>query len=77
MEASRHGPWDYSTNQQCIDDFWRKGIERDKNYEESSRWACAANDTCRCRQARTSICSRRSSPTSAQILQENVTPDLE
>ncbi len=29
-----HGPWDYTTNQKEIDDFWRAGMERDKNYEE-------------------------------------------
>jgi hypothetical protein len=29
-----HGAWDYATNQQEIDKFWREGMERDKNYEE-------------------------------------------
>src|SRR6185437_12368716 len=29
-----HGNWNYATNQKAIDDFWRKGMERDKNYEE-------------------------------------------
>jgi hypothetical protein len=29
-----HGAWDYTTNQKAIDEFWRKGMERDKNYEE-------------------------------------------
>ncbi|MFZ0337131.1 MAG: glycosyl hydrolase 115 family protein, partial [Terracidiphilus sp.] len=29
-----HGAWDYATNQQEIDKFWRDGMERDKNYEE-------------------------------------------
>src|SRR5581483_11683917 len=29
-----HGRWDYTTNQKEIDDFWRAGMERDKNYEE-------------------------------------------
>lgn len=28
------GPWNYQTNQKAIDEFWRKGMERDKNYEE-------------------------------------------
>ncbi|HEY5381658.1 MAG TPA: glycosyl hydrolase 115 family protein [Acidobacteriaceae bacterium] len=29
-----HGAWDYTTNAKEIDEFWRKGMERDKNYEE-------------------------------------------
>ena len=29
-----HGAWDYTTNQKAIDEFWREGMERDKNYEE-------------------------------------------
>ncbi len=29
-----HGAWDYATNQKEIDEFWRHGMERDKNYEE-------------------------------------------
>ncbi len=31
---SRDGPWNYQTNQKRIDQFWREGMERDKNYEE-------------------------------------------
>ncbi len=29
------GPWDYSTNAAVLGDFWRKGIERNKNYEST------------------------------------------
>ena len=29
-----NGPWDYNTNAKAIDDFWRAGLKRDKNYEE-------------------------------------------
>lgn len=28
-----HGVWDYSKNANALDDFWRQGIERNKNYE--------------------------------------------
>ena len=37
QEWKRHGtgPWDYFTNAQELDDFWRKGIERNKNYEST------------------------------------------
>jgi hypothetical protein len=30
----QYGAWNYTTNQKEIDEFWRKGMERDKNYEE-------------------------------------------
>lgn len=32
--SGHYGPWDYTTNAKAIDAFWRKGMERDKNYEE-------------------------------------------
>ncbi len=37
QEWKRHGTgaWDYSTNAAVLDDFWRKGIERNKNYEST------------------------------------------
>ncbi|MGD0911910.1 MAG: glycosyl hydrolase 115 family protein [Terracidiphilus sp.] len=28
------GAWNYTNNQKKIDEFWREGMERDKNYEE-------------------------------------------
>ena len=31
---ANQGPWDYTANAKAIDDFWRAGMERDKNYEE-------------------------------------------
>ncbi len=33
-EWGHHGAWDYATNQKEIDQFWREGMERDKNYEQ-------------------------------------------
>ena len=32
--AATDGPWDYSTNAQHIDGFWRAGLIRNKNYEQ-------------------------------------------
>ena len=29
-----YGRWDYTTNEKEIDDFWRAGMQRDKNYEQ-------------------------------------------
>ncbi len=41
-----YGPWDYTTNAKAIDDFWRKGLERDKNYEQVITLGMrGANDT--------------------------------
>ncbi len=27
------GPWDYATNKECVDQFFREGMERNKNYD--------------------------------------------
>lgn len=37
QEWKRHGtgPWDYSTNATVLDDFWGKGIERNREFESS------------------------------------------
>src|SRR6185437_4938613 len=32
--AATDGPWDYSVNAKHIDDFWRAGLVRNKNYEQ-------------------------------------------
>jgi hypothetical protein len=36
QEWKRHGkgPWDYSTNSAELDEFWREGVRRNKDYEE-------------------------------------------
>jgi hypothetical protein len=36
QEWKRHGtgPWDYTLNKQELDDFWRYGVRRNKNFEE-------------------------------------------
>ena len=31
---ANQGPWDYTTNAKAIDDFWRAGMLRNKDYEE-------------------------------------------
>jgi hypothetical protein len=41
-----YGPWDYTKNAQAIDDFWRAGMERNKNYEQVVTLGMrGANDT--------------------------------
>ena len=37
QEWKRHGtgPWDYASNANVLQDFWSKGIERNKNYEST------------------------------------------
>ena len=35
QEWKRHGtgPWDYTQNKQVLEDFWRAGVKRNRNYE--------------------------------------------
>ena len=35
QEWKRHGkgPWDYSRNSEVLDEFWKEGVKRNKNYE--------------------------------------------
>src|SRR6202789_2811387 len=41
-----YGPWDYTTNAKAIDDFWRTGMLRNKNYEQVVTLGMrGANDT--------------------------------
>ena len=61
------GPWNYTTNQKRIDEFWRAGMERDKNYEQIVTLGMrGVNDTPMSATANTS-CLKRSSPTSAKF----------
>jgi hypothetical protein len=41
------GPWDYASNAGVLDKFWSDGIERNKNFESTITWACAATAICR------------------------------
>ena len=79
QEWKRHGtgPWDYSLNSDVLQEFWTEGIERNKNYESiitlgHERRRRSSHD----REAPTSRCWKKSSPTSARSLASHLNPDL-
>ncbi len=71
-----HGAWDYTTNQKEIDEFWRAGMERDKNYEEVVTLGMRGeNDTPMSASANTELLERIVAD-QREILKETVNPDL-
>jgi len=71
-----HGRWDYTTNQKEIDDFWRAGMERDKNYEEVVTLGMrGVNDTPMSEAGNTQLLEKIVAD-QRQILKETVNPDL-
>ncbi|HEY4009252.1 MAG TPA: glycosyl hydrolase 115 family protein [Acidobacteriaceae bacterium] len=71
-----HGAWDYTTNQKTIDDFWRKGMERDKNYEEVVTLGMRGHgDTPMSADANTQLLEKIVAD-QRQILRETVNPDV-
>ena len=70
------GPWDYITNAKRIDEFWRAGMERDKNYEEVVTLGMrGANDTAMSASTNTELLEKVVAD-QRQILEETVNPDL-
>jgi hypothetical protein len=71
------GPWNYATNQKRIDDYWRAGIVRDKNYEQIVTLGMrGVNDTPMSASANTELLEKIVA-NQRQILKETVNPDLE
>ena len=71
-----HGAWDYSTNQDAIDKFWREGMERDKNYEEVVTLGMRGEgDTPMSATANTQMLERIVQD-QREILKQTVNPDL-
>ena len=71
------GPWNYAANQTSIDEFWRKGMERDKNYEQIVTLGMrGVNDTPMSTSANTELLEKIVA-NQRQILKETVNPDLE
>ena len=70
------GPWDYTLNQKHIDDYWRAGMERDKNYEEVVTLGMrGVNDTAMSPTTNTEMLEKIVAD-QRQILKETVNPDL-
>ncbi len=71
-----HGAWDYTTNQKEIDEFWRVGMERDKNYEEVVTLGMRGeNDTPMSATANTELLERIVAD-QREILKQTVNPDV-
>ncbi len=71
-----HGAWDYTTNQKEIDEFWRKGMERDKNYEEVVTLGMRGHgDTPMSADANTQLLERIVAD-QREILKQTVNPDV-
>jgi hypothetical protein len=71
-----YGKWDYTTNQKEIDEFWRKGMERDKNYEEVVTLGMRGeNDTPMSADANTQLLEKIVG-NQREILKETVNPDV-
>jgi hypothetical protein len=70
------GPWDYTINSQRIDEFWRTGMEREKNYEEVVTLGMrGVNDTPMSDSANTELLEKIVAK-QREILKETVNPDL-
>lgn len=70
------GPWNYTTNQQRIDEHWRGCMERDKNYEQVVTLGMRGeNDTPMSESANTDLLEKIVA-NQRQILKETVNPDL-
>jgi hypothetical protein len=75
-EWGHHGAWDYTANQKEIDDFWREGMERDKNYEEVVTLGMRGHgDTPMSATANTQLLERIVAD-QREILKQTVNPDL-
>ncbi len=71
-----HGAWDYATNQKEIDEFWREGMERDKNYEEVVTLGMRGEgDTPMSADANTQLLERIVAD-QREILKQTVNPDV-
>ncbi len=70
------GPWNYVTNSKRIDQFWREGMERNKNYDQVVTLGMRGeNDTPMSGSASTALLEKIIAE-QRQILKETVNPDL-
>jgi hypothetical protein len=71
-----YGAWDYTTNSQAIDDFWKAGLERDKNYEQVVTLGMrGANDTAMSAGTNTHLLEKIVGD-QRRIISETINPDL-
>jgi hypothetical protein len=75
-KVPNHGSWNYSTNKDEIQAFWRKGMERDKNYEQVVTLGMRGeNDTPMSESSNTHLLEEIVTD-QRQILKQTVNPDL-
>jgi len=78
QEWKRHGsgPWDYGTNSAVLDDFWRKGIERNKNYESTITLGMRGDGDMPMTEGSNIALLEKIVANQRAILQQNMTPDI-
>jgi len=78
QEWKRHGtgPWDYATNSAVLDDFWRKGIERNKNYESTITLGMRGDGDKPMTEGSNIALLEKIVADQRAILQQNMTPDI-
>ncbi len=78
QEWKRHGTgeWDYSTNAAVLKDFWRKGIERNKNYESTITLGMRGDGDMPMSEGANIALLEKIVADQRAILQQNMTPDI-
>ena len=78
QEWKRHGTgeWDYSTNAALLQDFWRKGIERNKNYESTITLGMRGDGDKPMSEGANIALLEKIVANQRAILQENMTPTI-
>jgi hypothetical protein len=78
QEWKRHGTgeWDYSTNAAVLNDFWRKGIERNKNYESTITLGMRGDGDKPMTEGSNIALLEKIVADQRAILQQNMTPDI-
>jgi hypothetical protein len=70
------GPWDYTRNAQAIDEFWRIGMERNKNYENVVTLGMRGDGDTPMSEGTNIQLLEKIVADQRQILKETVNPDL-
>lgn len=78
QEWKRHGTgeWDYSTNAAVLNDFWRRGIERNKNYESTITLGMRGDGDKPMTEGSNIALLEKIVADQRAILQQNMTPDI-
>jgi hypothetical protein len=78
QEWKRHGtgPWDYTTNSKELQDFWRDGVRRNKNYEELTTIGMRGDGDMAMSASTNTALLERIVKDQRQILTEEVNPDI-